>query len=88
MTKTVQLALFDLDGSVFHSYNAEVVSETLDTVVVRVPDHEADYLETYSKKDGQCLDDRRPLDPHYVMVAAQEPLKNSFAHLLAKWWQS
>lgn len=88
MAKTVQLVLFDLDGSVFHSYDAEVVDETPDTVVVRVPDHDVDYLETYSKKDGQCLDDRCPNDPHYIMMAAQEPLKNSFVHLLASWWQS
>lgn len=89
MVKTVRLTLFNVDGSVFHSYNAEIVSETSDRIVVKVPYHGEDYyLETYSKKNGQCLDDCLLLNPQYVMMNAEEPLKNSFVHLPASWWQS
>lgn len=88
MIKTVPLVLFAIDGSIFHRYDAEVVIETSDTIVVKVFHHSEDYLETYSKKNGQCLDDHFPLEPHYVMVTAQEPLKNSFAHLPESWWKS
>lgn len=86
--KTVCLVLFDLDGSVFHFFYAEVFAETPDTVVVKLQNDDEDYLETYSKEDGRCLDDQFSLDPSYIMINARQPSRNSFAHLPGSWWQS
>jgi hypothetical protein len=80
-TKTVPMILFDRDGKIFHSCDAEVVNETPDTVTIKCPGYHTYHLLTYSKKDGQQIDGKFPLLPHYVMMAAKTPLRDSFVHL-------